>query len=529
MFKLFKNIGLICFIVLIAAFISNNATGAELKIGLRAEPSMDPHFIYIRTNLAYSAHVYSKLVSSDENWKRGPDLATSWKTIDDKTWEFKLRKGVKFHDGSNFTAEDVVFSINRIPKLPNNPAPYTAYTTGIVGMEIVDPYTIRFKMADVTPAFPADLMQIVIVSKKAAEGATTADFASGRASIGTGPYKFVRYLPNDRVELVGNENYWGEKPVWDKVTMRILTNDASRVAALLGGDVDMIEYVPPSEVAHLEQNKNTRVFKRTSDRVMYLNLVSQVIDKSPFLTDKDGKPLEKNPFKDVRVRKAISMAINREAICKEVYSGLAAPASQLSPEGIFGYNPSIKVEKFNMEGAKKLLAEAGYPNGFGVTVHGTNDRYANDGKTCQAVGQMLARIGLAVKVDTMPWSIYAAKIKTPNSNYPLCLMARGNPSGEALEVLTGVLHTYDKKKGYGISNRSNYSNSEVDLLTQQAAKTNDEMQRERLIQRGVAIAINDYGVVPLHNLYTIVATRKGLTYVPRGDEETRAMNVKPDR
>jgi peptide/nickel transport system substrate-binding protein len=514
-------------IIIIWILVAGAANAAELTIGLRAEPSMDPHFLYLTTNLAYSAHVYAKLVRVDENSKRIPDLATSWKALNDTTWEFKLRQGVKFHDGSAFTAEDVVFSINRVPKVPNNPTPYTAYTSRIIEMEIVDPYTIRFKLDKITASLPADLVKVVVVSKKAAEGATTADFASGKAAVGTGPFRFVKYVPGDRVELVRNENYWGEKPAWDKVTMRMISNDAARVATLLGGDVDMIEYVPPSEVDHLEKNKNFRVFKRPTLRLMYVSGVHRMIDTSPYLTTKDGKPLPQNPFKDIRVRRAISMAINREVICKEVYDGLAAPASQLVPEKTFGYNPDLKVEKYDPARAKKLLAEAGYPDGFGVTIHGPNDRYPNDAKTCQAVGQMLARIGLTVKIETMPGSIYFSKIRSPNKEFPFYLLAWGNTSGESLEGMTQVLHSYDKDKGYGNSNRSNYANPDFDLIAEKAVATNDDAEREKLLRGAMAIAINDLAIIPLHALYTVAATRKGLNYVPRADEETWAMNVKP--
>jgi peptide/nickel transport system substrate-binding protein len=513
--------------IIILIVVTGVARAADLRVGLRAEPSMDPHFLYLTTNLAFSAHVYGKLVRADENSRKIPDLATSWKALNDTTWEFKLRQGVKFHDGSDFTAEDVVFSINRVPKVPNNPTPYTAYTSRIIGMEIVDPYMIRFKLDKPNASLPADLVKVVIISKKAAEGKTTADFASGKAAIGTGPFKFVKYIPGDRVELVRNENYWGEKPAWDKLTLRMISNDAARVAALLGGDVEMIEYVPPSEVAHIDKNKNFRIFKRPTLRLMYVSGVFRLMDTHPSLTTKDGKPLAKNPFYDNRVRKAISMAINREAICKEVYGGLAAPASQLIPEGAFGYNPDLKVEKFDPAGAKKLLTEAGYPNGFGITIYGPSDRYPNDAKTCQAVGQMLARIGLAVKIETMPGSIYFAKIKSPNKNFPFYLLAWGNTSGESLEGMTQVLHTYDKDKGYGNSNRSNYANRELDLIAEKAVATNDDGQREKLLYKAMEIAINDLAVIPLHALYTVAATRKGLTYTPRADEETWAMNVKP--
>ena len=200
-------------------------------------------------------------MDGDDNGRIIPSLATSWRAIDDTTWEFKLRKGVKFHDGSDFTAEDVVFSFDRIRNVPNNPASYASNIRSIKDVEIVDPYTFIIKANDVNPVLPVMLQAAVIVSKKAATGATTADFFSGKAAIGTGPFKFVSFARGDRLVLERNENYWGEKPAWDRVTFRIISNDAARVAALMGGDVDMIDFVPPSEAAHLEKNKNLRRFQ----------------------------------------------------------------------------------------------------------------------------------------------------------------------------------------------------------------------------------------------------------------------------
>ncbi len=187
----------------------------DLKIAVAADvTSIDPHFFNLFPNNNIAEHIFDKLVQMDPDSRMIPGLATSWKTIDDKTWEFKLRKGVKFHDGSELTAEDVAFSIDRVPQVPNSPGPFTAYTKAIIGKEIVDPYTIRFKYAAPYPLAPNDLSTIYIVSKKVATGASTEDFNSGKAAIGSGRYKFVRYANGDRVELVRNDAYWGDKPHW---------------------------------------------------------------------------------------------------------------------------------------------------------------------------------------------------------------------------------------------------------------------------------------------------------------------------
>ena len=383
----------------------------------------------------------------DERQKTIPGLAESWKSIDQLTWEFKLRKGVKFHDGSEFTATDVVASIDRVPQVPNSPSPFTAYTKQIREMVVVDPYTIRFKTAAPYPLMPSDLTQVAIVSKQAAK-ASTEDFNGGKAAIGTGPYKLVRYAKGDRIELVRNDAYWGGKTPWDKVTLRLLPNDASRVAALLAGDVQAIEYVPTTDVAKIRADKRLSVYTVIADRLIYLHMDSDR-EVSPFITDKDGKPLARNPLKDPRVRKAISKAINRPAIVDKVMEGQAVAAGQLLADEMFGVTKNLKPEPYDPEGAKKLLAEAGYPDGFGITIHAPNNRYVNDAKIAQAVAQMLTRIGIVTKVETMPSAPYFAQA----TDLKFSLMLLGWSSGTGRSVESAESAAGDLQQGQGFRHR----------------------------------------------------------------------------
>src|SRR4029077_19336054 len=197
----------------------------------------------------------------------------------------KLRKGVRFHDGSDFTAADVVASIERVPKVPNSPSAFTAYTKQIVKVEVVDPYTIRFRTATPYPLMPSDMTQVAIISKQFAN-ASTEDFNSGKAAIGTGPYKVARYVKSDRLELARNDNWWGGRTPWDKVTLRILPNDATRVAAILAGDLQVIENVPTSDAAKLKSDKRLAIYRTIADRLIYVHMDSDR-DVSPFVTDKE--------------------------------------------------------------------------------------------------------------------------------------------------------------------------------------------------------------------------------------------------
>ena len=500
------------------------AAAATLAVGLGTDvTAIDPHYHNLTPNNNVAAHIFGYLVERNEKSQLQAGLATEWKTIDPLTWEFKLRKGVKFHDGSDFTAADVLASIERVPMVPNSPSPFTAYTKQIKEMIVVDPLTVRFKTATPYPLMPSDMTQVVIVSKTAAK-ASTDDFNNGKAAIGTGPYKLVRYAKGDRIELARNDAYWGGKTPWETVTLRLLPQDASRVAALLSGDVQVIENVPTSDVANLRKDKRVAIFRTVADRLIYLHMDSDR-DNSPFVTDKAGKPLAKNPLKDARVRKAISKAINRSAMVEKVMEGEAVPAGQLVPEFLFGATKNLKVEAFDPEGAKKLLAEAGYPDGFGLTIHAPNNRYVNDAKVAQAVAQMLSRVGIDTKVVAMPSATYFTQ--ATDLKFSFMLLGWSTGTGESSSSLKALLMSFNRDKGYGTANRGRYSNSKVDALTEDALATVDDTKREAYLQRATELAINDTGIVPLHFQVNLWATRDGITYAPRTDENTLAWKFRP--
>jgi len=504
------------------------AEAQTLRIGARTSTVIDPHFQWLSTNEAYSMHMFDSLVRRDKNAQSYPGLATSWRMVDPLTWEFKLRQGVKFHDGQEFTAEDVKFSIERVANLPNNPNPYTANTRSIRRITIVDPYTVRFHSDVPDPLLPAPLASVYMVSHKVAKDALPADFRSGKAAVGTGPYKFVSYIPDAELKLVRNEEYWDRKPHWKDVTFRIISNDAARVATLLAGDVDMIDFIPSHDIPNLEKNAKTTVHSGPADRMMYL-MLDVGREPTPFATDADGKPLPKNPFKDIRVRKAMSMAMDRDAIVSRVMEGMAAKATQMMPEGFGGFDPSYAGVKYDIEGARKLMAEAGYPNGFGMTVHCSNNRYLNDGKTCQAAGQMLSRIGLKMTVETMPVNVFFPKIAAPKNEFSLILMGWGNSStGTASGFLAAILHSYDREKSMGHGNRAYFSDPAYDKMAEEALVELDEAKREKLMREAVVYATETFVTIPLHTLYTAVATRKGLKVETRKDEMTIAMAVEPE-
>jgi peptide/nickel transport system substrate-binding protein len=505
--------------------LSPAVRSADLSIALGADvTSMDPHFHNLTPNNNVGGHIFEPLVTKDPRGQLAPALAESWRTVDDLTWEFRLRKGVRFHDGSDFTAADVAFSLDRVPTVPNSPSPFTAYSKQITEKIIVDPHTIRLKTASPYPLMPNDMGTILIVSSRAAKGATTDDFNSGKAAIGTGPFKFVRWQKGDRIELARHEGYWGQKAPWDKVVFRIITSDPTRVAALLAGEVRAVENVPTADLARVTRNPELSVFRVVSHRVMYLHLDSSR-DKSPFVTDKAGKPLDRNPLKDVRVRKAISKAINRQALVERVMEGAARATGQLMPEGMFGYTPALKPEPFDADGAKKLLAEAGYPDGFGLTLHGPNNRYVNDDQVAQAIAQMLSRIGITTRVETMPSSVYFSRAN--KLEFSFILVGWGSDTAEASSPLKALLATFNREKGMGTANRGRYSNPRVDAALEQALATVDDARREKLLQQATEIAMNDVGIITLYHQENLWAARRGIAYTPRADERTFAHQFRP--
>ena len=515
--------------VVAAALVLPQAVQAkELTIGLASEPTaIDPHFHNLGPNNAMATHIFSRLIEQDEKQRLMPGLAESWTTVDDLTWEFKLRQGVSFHDGSPFTADDVLFSFQRAPNVEGSPSSFATYTKGKT-VSKVDDFTVRIATERPHPLMPQDVSNIHIISKKNGDGATTADYNSGKAAIGTGPFKFKEYVPGDRIVVVRNEDYFGDKPTWTEVTFKPIKSGPSRVAALLAGDVDFIEGVPTVDIERLKNDPKLALSQGVSNRVIYLHM-DQFREDSPFAKAKDGSAI-KNPLLDVRVRKAISKAINRDAIVDRVMEGVAIKAGQLLPEGFFGLSPNLQPEEYDPQGAKKLLAEAGHGDGFKLTIHGPNDRYINDAKIAEAIGQMLTRIGIETEVVTMPRSVYFKRAsrggKDGQPEFSFVLVGWGSGTGEPSSPLRSLLATYDKSRGFGASNRGRHSDPEVDKLVGDALATVDDAKRAELLAKATDLAIGrNQGIIPLHYQVNTWGARKGLKYKARTDERTTAIGV----
>ncbi|MDX2103372.1 MAG: ABC transporter substrate-binding protein [Alphaproteobacteria bacterium] len=498
----------------------------ELRIGSsQAVTSMDPYFHNLGPNNMMRQHFFDGLVEQDARQRLMPGLAESWRVVNDTTWELKLRRGVKFHDGSDFTAEDVVASFKRAPAVPNSPSSFGIYTRPVREIQVIDAHTIHMVTNGPYPLLLNDISNIAIISKAHVE-ASTADFNSGRAMVGTGPYRFGEYTPGERVVLQRFDGYWGDKEPWQRVTWRIITNGSARVAALRAGDVDIIDDVPTQDVSAMRNNRDISVVSAPSNRVIYLHMDRSRGDgPTPFVTQKNGQPLDKNPLNDLRVRQALSMAINRRGITERTLDGAGIPASQFLPDGFFGISPRLQVTGFDADRARRLLAEAGYPQGFKITLHGPNDRYINSPQVLQAVAQMWTRIGVETVVDVSPWATYSSRAS--RQEFSIFLVGWGAGTGETSSPLRSLVATFDSATGFGASNRGRYSNPAMDQVLRRALQTVDDTQRAALLAEASDLAINDLAIIPLHYEVSSWATRAGLKYEGRADQYTLAMSVRP--
>ena len=390
-----------------APFARQPLHAADLSIALGADvTSIDPHFHNLTPNNNVGDHIFETLVGKDARGRLIPALAESWRTVDDLTWEFKLRKGVKFHDGSDFTAADVAFSLDRVPTVPNSPSPFTTYSKQITEKIIVDPLTIRLKTATPYPLMPNDMGTILIVSSRAAKGASTEDFNSGKATIGTGPFRFVRWQKGDRIELARYDGYWGPKAPWDRVIFRVITSDPTRVASLLAGEVRAIENVPTADLAKVSQERrplglsrrfaprDVRAPRQRARQVAFRHRQGGQAARPQSAEGRARAPRDVQGDQPPGARRARHG--RRRARDRPAHARRACSATR----------PRSSPSRYDPEGARKLLAEAGYPDGFGLTIHGPNNRYVNDEQVTQAIAQMLTRVGIVTKVDTMPSAVY---------------------------------------------------------------------------------------------------------------------------
>ncbi len=504
------------------------ASAATLRVANQGDAtSMDPHSLNESLQLSVTGNVYEPLVGRDQKLSLTPALATAWRQTSPTVWRFELRKGVTFHDGTPFTADDVVFSFKRAA---GEGSDMKSYTASIKEVRKIDAHTVEMETTAPFPILPDVISLVYIMSKKWCEdnkaelpvdrrkGVENA--ASFRAN-GTGPFRLRERQPTTRTTFQRNPTYWGK--IEGNVTDVIFTpigNDATRVAALLSGEIDLMEPVPLQDVPRIAANPNLKVMQGPELRTIFLGMDQ----KRDELLQSSVKG--KNPFKDKRVRQAFYQAIDIETIKTRVMRGAATPTGLMVAPGIKGFVPEMnKRLPYDPEAAKKLLADAGYPNGFEVGMNCPNDRYVNDGEICQAVAANLARVGIKVNLQAESKATYFPKILRRDTSFYLLGWTPG--TYDSHNPLNALMHT-PNDKGQGQFNLGSYSNARVDELTNLVQSETDQAKRNAMIAEAFRIHADDVGHIPLHQQALAWAMKKNVELVQLPDNfmPFRYVNVK---
>ncbi|WP_027721766.1 ABC transporter substrate-binding protein [Maridesulfovibrio zosterae] len=481
---------------------------ADLTIAMDAPPkSMNPHAYSSDANYSYMSNFFDGLLQrTAPDGKIASALATEWKRVDSNTWEFKLRKGVKFHNGNKFNAEDVKFTFERMkdPKYSR----FLNMGNSIASIDTPDEYTVIFHTVKPVPWFAETMPQMFIVDKESSLKRDDGDYNT--RPIGTGAYIFDEWVKGSYLRMHANPDYWEGAPKYKTIEMRPIVEEATRFAALAGHQVDIVNGVPLTLYDRISKMPNIETITRPARRCIYLQV-----------SNKPG-----TPFADKRVRQALAHAINEDEIIAKVMHGHAAKSAQIPDVPTIGYDASIKRLEYNPELAKKLLAEAGYKDGFEITLAGPNDRYINDEKICEAIVKYLSRIGLKAKLDVKPKSIFFDE--TANFKHPFYLIGWFDGSYDFGRTAEKNVHTWDKDKGMGGYNGAVYSNPEVDKLIIDSASILDRGEREKALQKINKMVMEDVAFIPLHyqeDMYA-VAKGKGIKFSPRPDRWVVAKEIK---
>lgn len=501
---------------------STNAHAQDIRLGVQNQPVLDPHYQYTDQNVAFLRHVYSSLTTITPDGSPKPDIAVSWETKSPTEWVFHLREGVRFTDGSELNAADVVASFNRVNTVPAT-ASFVGAVRNLKEVREIDSHTVLIELNAPNPLIIPQLSNIFILPEELV-GAGSGEFTDGKAAIGSGPYEVVRYVNGDQLVLKANSDYFGNKANWENVEFRVIPDGGARVAALLGGDVDFIDFVPPNLADRIRENEGTHIISGASHRTVFLHPDTER-DQTPFAKDKNGNVLPKNPLKDSRVREAISLAIDRKAIIDRVLYGLGVPTGQVTREGYGGYDPDIAVPQVDLDRAKALLAEAGYPEGFQLTNSCPSDRWIETSKVCQAIGQMLSRLGLTMNVEILPASVYYPRaMDRSGERYSLPMMGFTDPWGEADETLSLVLHS-PTGGDLGSWNWGGYSNPAVDKLIERGLSTEESSERHAIFKEALSIILKENAVIPLYQLSIAVGAKSDLDYTIWPSEFTIADSI----
>ena len=507
----------------IAALATSPASAQILRYANQGElKSLDPYTLRETTTIAHHGHVYEGLVGRDKELKIVPALAESWETPEPTRWRFHLRHNVKFHNGDPFTADDVVFSADRVRAQGSN---FTTVVPSDTKVVKVDDYTVDFITAAPNPILITQWDGWYIMDKKWCEAnnavaptpvaATTPSYASLHEN-GTGPFVIESHQPGVKTVFKPFAGWWG-KPEHNlkEIDFTSIGSDATRVAALLSGDVDVIEPVPIQDIQRVNSSPNATVMTGPELRTIFLGM-DQVRDELLYSNVKG-----KNPFKDVRVREAFYKAIDVDLIKSRVMRGLSTPSALMIAPQLFALSKDFVRPKADPDAAKKLLTEAGYPDGFEVTMDCPNDRYVNDAAICQAVVGMLARIGVKVDLLAQPKAQYFAKVLKPGGYKTSFYLLGWTPATmDSQNVMNDIMGCRDDpKSSRGEANLGGWCNKEFDALADKVLMETDQAKRDQMIKQAFEIAIKDYAYIPVHQQALAWGVSKKVKLVQRPDNQ----------
>jgi peptide/nickel transport system substrate-binding protein len=510
--------------VSVVAFAVSPASSQVLRYANQGElKSLDPYTLKETTTIAHHAHVYEGLVTRDKVLKTVPALAESWETLDPTHWRFHLRKGVKFHNGDPFTADDVIFSAQRVRANGSN---FLSNVPADAKFVKIDDYTVDVMLGTPNPILISQWDGWYIMDKKWCEehdsvaptpaSATTPSYAALHEN-GTGPFMIESHQPGVKTVFKVNPNWWG-KPEHNlkEIDFTQIASDATRVAALLSGEVDVVEPVPIQDIQRVNASGVATVMNGPELRTIFLGM-DQARDELLYSNVKG-----KNPFKDIRVREAFYKAIDVDLIKNRVMRGLSTPSALMIAPQLFALSKDFTRPKVDVDGAKKLLAEAGYPDGFEVTLDCPNDRYVNDAAICQAVVGMLARIGVKVDLLAQPKAQYFAKVLKPGGFKTSFFLLGWTPASlDSHNVLHDVMGCRDDQKDptRGEANLGGYCNKDLDALTDKILVEPDTAKRDQMIKQAFEIGIKDYAYIPLHQQALSWGVSKKVKLTQRADNQ----------
>jgi len=487
--------------------------------------SLDPYARQETFLLSFDSNIYEPLIRRAPDLTLEPALATQWIETDPTTWRMKLRAGVSFQDGSPFSADDVIFSFERV-RAPGSAL--AASVASVKELRKIDALTIEFVTTVPDPILPEEITNWDMMSKAWCEShdathpsSSDESFATDHAN-GTGPFMVKERAPRLRTVLIPNPRWWDERrDNLDEVVFRPISDGEARVAALLAGKLDMIYAVPPDATERIARSTSARLIEGPELRTIFLGF-DQSRDE---LLESNIRG--RNPFRDWRVRRAFYQAIDEEAIRTRVMQGFAIPAALLVAPGINGFDPTLDERiPFDPAAARALLAEAGFGQGFETGMDCPTDRYVNDEAICQAVVAMLAKVGIRVKLLAQPRADYFAKITGPGFTTSFYLQGWAPDTYDALNVLVNLVETRDEKTGAGDANLGGYSNPELDALIGRVERETDAVRRHSLLREALKLAKDDIAYIPLHQQAVVWAARTTIELAQPADNSFMLRTVR---